>query len=96
MWSTRLSQAASPPGAHNVILSRDDLTFVISLDEWWIMSATQYLADKALKENDLNFKMSEIYGPNRIERPFWTTELVPAGDGHEVHLLRRSGCRYDS
>lgn len=88
MWTTRLTQAApSTPGARNVVLSRDDLTFVISLDDWWLMSAIQHLADKALKENDLNFKMRELYGPPRTEHPLWTTEMVQTSDGHDVHLL---------
>ena len=52
------------------------------------MSANQYLADEALKENDLNFKASEVYGPSRIENPLWTTELVSAGDSYGVRLLR--------
>ena len=75
-------------GASSVILSRDDLVFVISLDEWWIMSATQYLADKALKENDLDFKISELYGPPRSKQPLWTTDMVATGDIHDVRLLR--------
>jgi hypothetical protein len=90
MWTTRLTQAAtSTSGAHNVVLSRDDLTFVVSLDDWWIMSATQYLADKALKENDLNFKAIDLYGPPPTRRPIWTTDLVATDEGHKVHLLRK-------
>ena len=87
MWTTRLTQVAASE-AHNVILSRDDLTFVISLDDWWIMSATQHLANKALNEADLNFKISELYGRPRIKNPLWTTELVPTGERYDVHLLR--------
>ena len=87
MWTTRSIHVAGSR-EHNVILSRDDLTFVISLDEWWIMSATQHLADKALKEADLNFKISELYGRSRIKNPLWTTDLVPIGEGYDVHLLR--------
>lgn len=87
MWTTRLADAGRD--GHNVILSRDDETFaIIPLDEWWIMSATQFLADKALEDNGLDFKASEIYGPRRVEAPIWTTDLVPAGDAHSVHLLR--------
>src|SRR5262245_26341599 len=88
MWTTRLTQAASPRGGHNVILSRGGLTFVISLDEWWIMSATEHLANKALKEAGLNFKISELYSSGRIENPLWTTDLVPTGETYDVRLLR--------
>jgi len=89
MWTTRLTNAAtSTSGAHNVVLSRDDLTFVVSLDDWWIMSASQYLADKALKENNLNFKSIDLYGPRAPRRPTWTTDLIETDKGHKVHLLR--------
>jgi hypothetical protein len=89
MWTTRLTQAAtSTKGAHNVILSRDDLTFVISLDDWWIMSATQHLADKALRENGLDFRISELYGAPFSKHPSWTTELIVRGHSGDVCLLR--------
>lgn len=82
MWS------ATWPGS-DVILSRDDETFaVISVDDWWVMSATRYLADEALREEGLNFKASEIYGPERTDVPTWTTNMVANGDTHDVHLLR--------
>jgi hypothetical protein len=63
------------------------VTFLISLNDWWIMSATQYLADKALKENDLDFKMSELYGAPPSRQPAWTTDLVTNGVSYDVHLL---------
>src|SRR5204863_4263311 len=88
MWKTLLTQQTTPPRGHDVILSRDHVTFVISLDDWWIMSATQHLADKALKKNNLDFKMSELYGPPHSKPPVWTTDLVATGDGHDVNLLR--------
>lgn len=88
MWETRLTQMTDPPGGHDVILSKDDLTYVISLDDWWRMSATQHLADKALKDNDLDFRMSEIYGPPGTDQPLWTTELVPTDNGYDVRLIR--------
>jgi hypothetical protein len=89
MWTTRLDQAATPPGALDVILSRDGSTFaVISLDEWWIMSASQFLANRALEANDLNFKADEVRGPSRIQHPVWTTELIQSGHEPQVHLLR--------
>ena len=87
MWTTRLADAGRD--GHNVILSRDNETFaIIPLDEWWIFSATQFLADKALKDCGLDFKANEIYGPSRVEAPVWTTSLVLAGDAHNVQLLR--------
>jgi hypothetical protein len=87
MWTTRLADAGRD--GHNVILSRDDETFaVIPLGEWWLMSATQFLADKALEDDGLDFKASEIYSPNPVVVPVWTTNLVPAEDAHNVHLLR--------
>ncbi len=89
MWTTRLTRAATAtPGARNVVLSRDDLTFVISLGDWWLMSAAQRLANQALRENDLDFKVSELYGPRSDRRPTWTTDLIATNDGHDVRLLR--------
>ena len=82
MWS------ASWPGS-DVILRRDDETFaLISVDDWWVMSATRYLADEALREEGLDFKLSEIYGPETTDVPVWTTNMVANGDTHDVHLLR--------
>jgi hypothetical protein len=86
MWTTRLTQATAGK-AYNVILARDDLTFLIGLDDWWTMSATEYLANKALEENNLNFKISELYGAPRSRQPIWTTDLVANGDSYDVHLL---------
>jgi hypothetical protein len=86
MWTTRLTQADAGK-AYNVVLAREDVTFLISLNDWWIMSATEYLADKALKENDLDFRMRELYGASRTQQPQWTTDLVPNGVSYDVHLL---------
>jgi hypothetical protein len=92
MWKTHFVQ---DKGEHDVVLCRDDKTFVIGVIDWWSLSATRYLADKALKENDLDFKASELhfvmrtlYGPPRRKPPVWTTNLVANGDSHDVHLLR--------
>jgi hypothetical protein len=86
MWTARLTQASAGKTL-NVVLAHDDVTYFISLDDWWVMSATQYLADKALKESNLDFKMSELYGPPRSRQPVWTTDLVSNGDSYDVHLI---------
>ena len=88
MWKTRLVQQTTPPRGNDVHLSRDEVTFVINLDDWWVMSATRHLADKALKENNLDFRMSELYGPPKRTPPVWTTDLVATVDGYDVNLLR--------
>lgn len=92
MWKTRFVQ---DKGQHDVILSRDDLTFLIGVSDWWILSATRHLADKALKEKNLDFKASELdfqmrtfYGPPGRKPPAWTTNLVASADSYDVHLLR--------
>jgi hypothetical protein len=53
------------------------------------MSACQYLANKALKEKNLNFKASELYGPREARCPIWTTNLIAADNPQEVELLRK-------
>lgn len=86
MWTTRWADGTAP---YTVTLFRNGVVFAaIPLDEWWVMSATRYLADSALRENHLDFKASDIYGPDRNDVPIWTTNLVPTGDGYEVHLMR--------
>jgi hypothetical protein len=87
MWTTRLKYSKST-GGDDVILSGGDQTFVVPLDDWWSMSATQHLANKALKDNDLDFRIGELYGPPRTDCPLWTTELVSVGDSHDVRLFR--------
>jgi hypothetical protein len=95
MWKTRLTQGKETGYVLSVILSRDDTTFVISVSDWWTLSATRHLADKALEEIKLDFKASELdlrmrgyYGPPSRTPPVWTTDLVTRGDGHDVHLQR--------
>jgi hypothetical protein len=90
MWATKISVYPSASGARDVILIRSDgpVFAVISLDDWWVMSATRYLANEALRDAGLNFKANELYAPERTDTPFWTTNLVPSGDSYEVHLLR--------
>ena len=76
MWTARLTQASAGKTL-NVVLAHDDVTYFISLDDWWVMSATQYLADKALKESNLDFKMSELWPSTQ------PTTCVDHGPGFE-------------
>ena len=96
MWQTKIAVAPSASGSFDVVLIRQDgaIPAVISLDDWWAMSATRHLVDQALREDGFNFKVSELYGRERTDTPLWTTNLVPAGDSYEVHLLR-AGHDYD-
>jgi hypothetical protein len=89
MWKTLLKDRDKPGGERDVILSRDGSPLaVIDLDEWWIMSANLYLANRALKANNLNFKAHEVQPPSQVENPEWTTSLVRNRDEQQVELLR--------
>ena len=87
MWTTKLEQR--PGGGHNVRLSRDGvLIATISLNEWWVMSATDFLANAALQNEGLNFRARDTTANGPIGPLSWTTSLVPLGDACDVHLLR--------
>ena len=86
MWST--TRKWNDTDSEEVTLLRDDLVVaVVSMEDWWIMSATRHLADKALEENDLDFRASEVFGPESPRVPEWTADLTPSGNSHDVHLL---------
>lgn len=89
MWTTETTIQPEPARGWDVHLLRNGEPFaVISLDDWWDMSATTCLVDEALRQEELDFKMSELYGPKRTDVPMWTTNLVGAGESCDVHLLR--------
>jgi hypothetical protein len=86
MWTTKVEQRKS--GGYDIPLYRDDVLFaVIPLDEWWVMSATDFVADRALKAEGLNFKAADVKGERPKIKAMWTTALIPAGDSYDVHLL---------
>jgi hypothetical protein len=90
VWKTMLKQSNRPDGRSDVILSSGDgsIAAVISLDEWWIMSANQDLANQALQAADLNFKAHEVRPLSRVQNPAWTTGIVQEADKEHVNLFR--------
>jgi hypothetical protein len=88
MWTTKVEMREG--GGTNIPLYRDDELFaVIPLDEWWVMSATDLIADRAIQAEGLNFKAADVKGERPEIDVEWTTSLVPAGDSYDVHLLRK-------
>jgi hypothetical protein len=87
VWTTKVEHAER--GGFNIPLYRDDVLFaVIPFDEWWVMSATELIANRALQAEGLNFKAHEVKGELPEIDATWTTALVPADGSYAVHLLR--------
>jgi hypothetical protein len=87
MWAT--DTVAPEPSRWQVRLLRDaNLVAVVSLDDWWVSSATRHIIDEAFQLEGIDFKANEIYGPDETTARLWTTNLVPTSEGFDVHLLR--------